>query len=209
VAAALAGVLALVAGFSDGTAYLRWHEFAANQTGNTVLLGLAAYHRDWPTALRVLGSIVSLLLGAAVAAGLRTRFPPVVPLLLEAALLAGASFVEGHGIQLDLVAFAMGVQNQALTTFAGLRLNTSFITGNYAQLGSTFADLAFGKPGTQRGRRVAILVTLVLAYAAGGTAAAFSNARVPHGLLIVAAVVVALACVVHRTRIGIQPASQA
>jgi uncharacterized membrane protein YoaK (UPF0700 family) len=208
-AAALAGVLALVAGFSDGVAYLRWHEFAANQTGNTVLLGLAAYRHDWPTALRVFGSIVSLLLGAGVAAALRTRFPPLVPLLLEAALLAGASFAERHSFQLDLVAFAMGVQNQALTTFAGLRLNTSFITGNYAQLGSTFADLVFGQPGTQRGRRIAILVTLVFAYAVGGASAAFSNERLPHGLLVIAVIVVALACVVHRARVGVQPASQA
>jgi uncharacterized membrane protein YoaK (UPF0700 family) len=202
-------VLALVAGFSDGIAYLRWHEFAANQTGNTVLLGLAAYRHDWPTVLRVLGSIFSLLAGAAVAAALRTRFPPIVPLLLEAALLAIASFVQRHGIQLDIVAFAMGVQNQALTTFAGVKLNTSFITGDYATLGSTLADFALGRAAAQRGRRTAILVTLVLAYAAGGIAAAFSNARQPHGLLIIAAVVAALACVVHRTNAADHPASQA
>ncbi|HTW85423.1 MAG TPA: YoaK family protein [Candidatus Sulfotelmatobacter sp.] len=198
-AAALAAALALVAGFCDGIAYVRWGAFAANQTGNTVLLGIAAYHGDATMIERSLGAIASLAVGATIASLLRTRTSCVVPLSAEAATLAAASFVHGHAVQLDVIAFAMGLQNQAITTFAGVKLNTSFVTGHYTQIGVAIGDMLLGKDRDGAQRRLVILAALVVFYCGGGAAAAWSAARLEHALLLVVPIVLAIAYVARRT----------
>jgi uncharacterized membrane protein YoaK (UPF0700 family) len=205
----LAAALALVAGFADGIAYLRWHLFAANMTGNTVLLGLALIRGDSATILGALAPIASLVLGAAVASAVRDRFGRGIPLLLEALMLAIASLVL-RSVQLEIIAFAMGIQNQAIRTFAGITVNTSFITGDYAQAGTALVDV-LSAPRRARGQRtLAIVSALATAYALGAAAAALLNAKMPHALLLPVPIVLAIAYGVRRGDAGeAQPPSQA
>jgi len=204
----LAAALALVAGFCDGIAYLRWHLFAANMTGNTVLLGLALVRSDGATILRALGPIASLIVGAAVGSAVRDRFGRGVPLLLQALVLAIASFVM-RGIQLEMIAFAMGIQNQAIRTFAGVQVNTSFITGDYAQAGTALVDVLSGARRARGSRTLTIVAALASAYALGAAAAALLNAHMPHALLLPVPIVLAIAYGVRRGATGeAQPESQ-
>jgi uncharacterized membrane protein YoaK (UPF0700 family) len=115
-----------------------------------------------------------------------------------------------RSVQLEIIAFAMGIQNQAIRTFAGITVNTSFITGDYAQAGTALVDV-LSAPRRARGQRtLAIVSALATAYALGAAAAALLNAKMPHALLLPVPIVLAIAYGVRRGDAGeAQPPSQA
>jgi uncharacterized membrane protein YoaK (UPF0700 family) len=197
-AAALAAALAFVAGCCDGIAYVRWHMFAANMTGNTILFGLAVVGGQPATALRTLASIGAFTAGAALATAVKERTSPIVAFVAEALVLAVAAVLHGAGLQLPLIAFAMGIQNPTFSTFAGIRANTSFVTGDYAQFGAAFADLIRRKNVAPSRRTLAVLAALVVAYAVGGGSAALLAAHSPYALIAVVPVVLLIALAVAR-----------
>ncbi len=193
--------LAFVAGFADAVAYLHWHAFGANMTGNTVLFGIALY-RDPPSALVPLTPIVAFFSGSIVARMLLLRFSPVVPLLVEAAVLAAADFGNSYATQLGGIAVAMGIQNLSVSEFSGIQANTSFVTGNYNKLGQALVDLFVPAYRGAALLTLTVLAPLIAGYAAGAVAGAVSELHAGRALLIVTPLVLLIAYGVHRTRSG-------
>ena len=94
-----------------------------------------------------------------------------------------------------MIALAMGVQNASISTFSGVAVNTSFLTGDYSQFGKALADLINVPGGHERVReRLAVLGPLLCAYAVGALCAAFLNA-VAYDILLIIPIVLAIAYV--------------
>jgi uncharacterized membrane protein YoaK (UPF0700 family) len=159
---------ALIGGYADAVGYLRYKAFAGMMTGNTVLMGLAFFHRGGELPAWQYGGLLMLFFATAVVAyrSLR-RVTPGVLLAAEAALILLADLVGAARGIVPLV-IAMGLQNP-LAGRCGVPLNTTFITGDILR----FAE------GVSRHRRngepFAIFGLVWLAYAlgAGLGAAAF------------------------------------
>jgi uncharacterized membrane protein YoaK (UPF0700 family) len=188
--------LGLVAGFADAAGYMRWHAFGANMTGNTIFFAISLY-RDAASALGPLSIIVAFIIGTMFARLLVDRYSPAIGLLFEAALLFASAFSSGYVAQLGLIALAMGAQNASIASFAGVRANTAFITGDYSKLGQALADIVGGNGSEQRWRTIAIIAPLIAAYVVGALAAALGSG-LSLELLIVVPVVVALAYASHQ-----------
>jgi uncharacterized membrane protein YoaK (UPF0700 family) len=125
----LAFVFAAIAGYADAIGYLRFKAFAGMMTGNTVLMGLAFFHRaELPARDYALVLAVFFATACAAYAALRLRCPPLLLLLAEGAALLLAQFFGGHRARFLLV-MAMGLQNP-LASRVGIALNTTFITGD-------------------------------------------------------------------------------
>lgn len=184
-----AAALAFVAGFADAFGYIRWHTFAANMTGNTVLFALDLY-RDPKHAVLPLGLIALFLFGSVVGRSIVDRTSPPFGLATEALLIVAAAFTRGPS-GLTIMAIAMGVQNVSIAQFAGVSANTSFLTGDYSKLGQALADFVFRNGRTQSRRTISILIPLVISYAAGALAGAAAHA-VPFEVLVVLPIVFAL-----------------
>ena len=145
---AVAVGLAMVAGACDGLAYLSLDGlFVANQTGNTVLLGLAIARGDGFATLEYLIAIAAFIIGIAAAALLIERLTRsgvkrilTAVLAAEALLIAlGALIIEIAGGRLSggtaellagaALAMAMGIQTCALQKVGAWAIRTTFVTG--------------------------------------------------------------------------------
>ncbi len=187
--------LALVAGFVDAYGYLGWHVFGANMTGNTVIFAISLY-KDAGRAYLPLMLIALFFTGAIFGRAIMDRFKSHTALYAEAGLLGVASFAPGYAA-LPIISLAMGIQNTALSTFAGVAANTSFLSGDYTKLGQAIADIAVRR-GTDRDRKtVSIIWPLIVTYACGALISAFCN-KIPLRVLFVVPVVIAIAFATHR-----------
>jgi uncharacterized membrane protein YoaK (UPF0700 family) len=190
-----AAMLALVAGFVDAYGYLGWHLFGANMTGNTVIFAISLFSSP-ERAREPLTLIVLFFAGAMLGRLIMDRFSSYTGLYAEAGLLTVAPFVP-HEATLPVISLAMGLQNTALSTFAGVAANTSFLSGDYTKLGQVIADIAVRR-GTEADRQaVAIIWPLIVAYALGALLSASIN-TIPLRLLLVVPVVATLAFATHR-----------
>jgi uncharacterized membrane protein YoaK (UPF0700 family) len=186
--------LAFVAGFADAFAYLRWHAFAANMTGNTVIFAVSLY-RDAGSALVPLMLILVFVAGSILGRAIVTRFAPAIGLFGEAALLIAGAFTRDY-LSLDAISMAMAVQNASIARFAGVRANTSFITGDYNRIGQAIADII--RSGSDESRRtISVLFPVVMAYVGGALASALGSSLSVE-ILVVIPIVLALAFAVQR-----------
>ena len=129
-------LLAVVAGYADAVGFLVFNAFAGAMTGNTVLLGIALASQQFAAAAQSAGIIAAFVVGVAASALLR-RYVPLAALLgFEAAVIVVAALVMPL-VAAAVLAFAMGLQNAAMTHFAGTSLNTVFLTGNLQKLVET------------------------------------------------------------------------
>jgi len=133
--------LCLACGGVDAAGYSEHGIFAANMTGNTVLVGLAVAQRRWVDALDHAMPLAIFFLGAAMARLLLKIFrqSPWIPLLLAAALITLALVTSGN-VSLWLITLAMGLQCTAMTQFAGVTLSTVVITSTMARIAEALAD---------------------------------------------------------------------
>lgn len=114
-------LLCLACGVVDAVGFLEHGIFAANMTGNTVLLGIELAKGAWLQALERALPLVVFFAGAVIARILIVRLGQRrwVALLLEAVLIAGAVFIApGSAAALLVIALAMGVQAAAMTSSA-------------------------------------------------------------------------------------------
>ncbi len=147
-------------------------------TGNTVLMGLAAFHRaDLPAA--DYASVLAIFFVACAAAftALRLRVPPVVLLLAEAAALLAPEFI-GSFWAIAFLVIAMGLQNP-LAQRLGLALSTTFVTGNILRFAEGLVGRTLLSP--ERHAPFAIYGVAWLGYAIGAAlgAAGFATLRWP------------------------------
>ena len=187
--------LALVAGFVDAYGYLGWHVFGANMTGNTIIFAISLYENAERAYLPLM-LITLFFAGAMVGRAIVERFKSHTALYVEAGLLGVASFAPSYAA-LPIISLAMGMQNTALSTFAGVAANTSFLSGDYTKLGQAIADVAVRRGTDRDGKTISIIWPLIVTYAFGALVSAFCN-RIPLRLLFVVPVVIALAFATHR-----------
>jgi uncharacterized membrane protein YoaK (UPF0700 family) len=157
-------LLAIVAGYADAVGFLSFNAFAGAMTGNTVLLGIALATDKLAQAAQSAGIIAAFLMGVAASALLRRHVSLAAILVIEMAAIVVAALVTPP-VAAPVLAFAMGLQNAAMTHFAGLSLNTVFLTGNLQKLVETL--LSRDGRATSEGVAVALLSRLWLAYLSG------------------------------------------
>jgi uncharacterized membrane protein YoaK (UPF0700 family) len=142
VSLAAAVLLTWIAGVVDAIGYLLLaHIYTANMSGNSVALGIAlgqanwsaAAFRFWPVLIYVAGLLTGRLF-LEIGARLGIKRIASAAFLVEAVLLAVATRGIQSYIAIALLAFAMGVQNAALTHFSSISLHTGFVTGTLVKL---------------------------------------------------------------------------
>jgi len=187
--------LAAAAGCVDAASYLGLEQvFTANQTGNTVLLGIAMGEGNGHAVLRssvsVAGFFVGVLIAAVVmrgtSAGWTSRVNVV--LALEAAVLAlMAALWEPLGVLalICVVSAAMGLQSAAAQRIGVPGVTTTFITGTLARVAIRLVDRGDTPP--ERTPALSWLVYLLGAIAGGALSRWTSDAlTVAAGAVLVA-----------------------
>src|SRR5581483_2107231 len=142
-AVAQAGALCLVAGYVDALGYIQYGSvFAANMTGNTVLLAISAAKSDWERVTTYALTLATFLVGGLVSETmLRILRRPGVPLLLSALPLVAVFATGADGrTALALLALGMGLQGAAVSRFHGANLQTVVITGTLLKLTEAGVD---------------------------------------------------------------------
>ena len=191
-------LLAMATGVVDAVGYLQVGIFVANMTGNTVLVGIALGEGQWTSASNRAAALLVFFLGAAAGYVLRRRAGPDCrwPLIAEAfVLVVAATSILPMGAALSLVAFAMGLQAAAVTTFGGVALSTVVVTSSMVRIAEGMVqrispDMTAKAPVGSR-----LLFGTWLAYASGAVVGAivFRWVGSNSGLLLSAALV--MACV--------------
>lgn len=164
-------------------------------TGNTVIFAISLY-ADLKRAYLPLTLIALFFIGAILGRAVTERFKAHTALYAEAGLLCAASFAPGYA-PLPIMSLAMGMQNTALGTFAGVAANTSFLSGDYTKLAQAIAHVMIGRGRDRDRRTMSIIWPLVVAYVFGALVSVF-GAKIPLRLLFVVPVVLALAIATHR-----------
>jgi uncharacterized membrane protein YoaK (UPF0700 family) len=132
-----------VAGIADAIGFMTMGGvFAANMTGNTVLAGIAAAQGRYLSAGNHLATLAAFFAGAMLARLLlRLWQKPALPILIEAAIVAALGFLPLTVEAAVLVlAFAMGVQASAITSFGGISASTVVITSTLARTAEASLD---------------------------------------------------------------------
>jgi uncharacterized membrane protein YoaK (UPF0700 family) len=196
----------LVAGYVEVIAFLDLGGiYPGVMTGNTVQLGLTFARNQW-ARFEILALAVSLFFIGGLVASLIKRHlrQPSLGLLIMAALLLAASVIRLHAhahvpAELAVLALALAIQGETVSTFGGVSLQTIVVTSNILK----FADALVGRYMTglggaalkdqsrHTGLKEVMLPSLAwLSYSigAGGGATAAGLLRVP--LLIPAVVLV-------------------
>ena len=149
--AAIAWTLAAVAGYVDALGFvLLQGVFTSHATGDTAHIGRAVAASNgaavvrfaWPIAMFVAGLFVS---GAITALGKRLRFHSTfgVALGLEAALLFASPVMTGYFPLAAALAGSMGIQTLTVSTVSGLRVYTTYMTGNLAKFAEGATQFLF------------------------------------------------------------------
>jgi uncharacterized membrane protein YoaK (UPF0700 family) len=170
-------------GTVDAVSYLGLgHVFAANMTGNVVLLGFGLAGAGHLPVLAPIVSLAAFLVGAAVAGRIAAQLksadgpPLMLALVLETALVAAAAVLASAAkiapgtaagyVTIALMAFAMGIRNATIRKIALPDLTTTVLT-------MTLTGLAAESPlggGNGKGttRRLAASGALLAGALAGG-----------------------------------------
>jgi uncharacterized membrane protein YoaK (UPF0700 family) len=202
-------------GLVDAASYLGLgHVFAANMTGNIVLLGFGiAGSRGLPVvaplvslAAFLAGAGASVRLGAPLLSGRRRGLSAA--LVIETGLVAGAAIlaagaeprpgtVAGY-LVIALLAFAMGIRNAVVRKVAVPDLTTTVLTMTLTGLAAD-ARL-FGGSGTGTARRSAAVVAMLLGAVVGALLVRSSLA-----LVLAVAAGLGLTTLIHHTAAGPGP----
>ena len=129
--------LCLIAGYVDAIGYIDYaHVFAANMTGNTVLVWVSVADGQWARVTTYAVALAAFLPGALLAEGIkRAGASPMLPLLVSGVPLVGV-YVAGlqDDVALAALAFAMGLQGASVYRFADINVQTVVVTGTILKL---------------------------------------------------------------------------
>ena len=138
---AVAAALAAVAGYVDALGYLLLRGvFTSHATGDTAHIGNALALGDVAEAMRfawpVFMFVAGLFLSAAITAmakkrGFHSSFG--ISLGIEALLLLVSPLIRGYVALAAVLAGSMGIQTLTVTTARGLRIYTTYMTGNLSK----------------------------------------------------------------------------
>lgn len=195
-------LLTMVSGLVDAVAYLGLgHVFAANMTGNVVVLGFAAARAPGFSAVATLTAIGAFVVGALVAGRFGRRMSSRRHLLLtamtiEAALVGAATVLaaSAHPVGsgwirftlITLLALAMGLRNSTVRRLAVPDVVTNVVTGTLTGLAAD-SSLA-GGTNLHAGRRATAVAAMTVGAFVGALLQVHLGATVP--LVVITAVVV-------------------
>jgi len=194
-------LLCSVAGYVDAFGYLEFgHVFAANMTGNTVLLSIAAAEGDWSRVGLYVITLLAFLAGAAIAGLLKHALQrPFVALLLASVLLVAPYLLGVEGAAgLVLLAAAMGLQGAALNRFGTISLQTIVITAAMLRLADGIVGRLWAKrrgAEAKADRDIELTALAWLAYALGGAAGVGGIALSRYSLILPALLLAGLGIV--------------
>jgi uncharacterized membrane protein YoaK (UPF0700 family) len=190
------GVLAFVGGMVNVVGLLGFeHQAVSHLTATTSRLSAAVALRDmstiWPTLRLTLaffgGAMLSgwLIRGTALMLGRRYA----TALLFEAFLLVAAFILLNREDELGmyLCCAACGLQNAMASTYSGAIVRTTHMTGLFTDLGTACGQRLAGTPFDRR--RIALYVTLIGGFAAGGFAGALLFGLLGYATLLLPAVI--------------------
>ncbi|MGP9812566.1 YoaK family protein [Rhodopseudomonas sp. NSM] len=151
---AFATVMTLTAGFLDAVGFTHLAGlYVSFMSGNSTRLGIVIAHGDQEALLPVALVISSFVLGAflgSIVGDVVGRFRTAAILAVEIGLLVSSialiSSVDGYAGLLP-VCVAMGMQNAARETVAGVEIGKGFVTGLLFGLGKALALLVRGHAG--------------------------------------------------------------
>jgi uncharacterized membrane protein YoaK (UPF0700 family) len=175
-----ATALCLVAGYIDALGYIDYGSvFAANMTGNTVLLAISAAKGDTPKAITYVLTIAAFLGGALISEILTRllRRGSIALLLSAIPLIALYATSAGGREALALLAFGMGLQGAAMMRFDGANLQTVVITGTLLKLTEALVNRFIPPEG---GATEGLLSLFFMAWIAYGIGALLSYGAVTH-----------------------------
>jgi uncharacterized membrane protein YoaK (UPF0700 family) len=206
----LVATLCMIAGAIDAIAYILFGKiFIANMTGNTVLFAASVVLRDWSEASLRIGVVLTFLIGIFMAETLlrkltagRERRREMITLAIEFIVLSWLALTPHPDtlriVLLLVLAFAMGMQNNAFQRIGPIKLNTAFITGDLENLGEAIAESQQPDKRAEGRRRSAVFLTTWAAYAVGALLGAYGALHlrekalwIPAGLVAVAAAMLA------------------
>jgi uncharacterized membrane protein YoaK (UPF0700 family) len=208
----LAGYLAFVAGFANASGLILFGAFTSHVTGNVARVSASVARGDMAGAAQA-GALVAVFLLGAVTASLlvetsffrRTSSAYGAALLVQGGLLS-AFVVTNAG---SLLSFAMGMQNSLVTRLSGSVVRTTHLTGVVTDLGIEIARWArwtwsralggrLASPGRNPAARPTptrslLLLTIALAFTAGGILGAIAAPAWGARSMIVPAAAILLA----------------
>ena len=197
---ARAGVLCGVAGYVDAFGYIALgHVFAANMTGNTVLLAIAAVRGELPLATNYILTLAAFLIGAVLAATVkRAHGKAYLPLVLAAAaIVAIPATPVDRMAPLALLAVAMGLQGASLSVFGAISLHTVVVTGTLVRLAESVVDHLWrpaGRDSAPSGRAgLPLYATGWISYAIGAALGAAAIDEMSFPLVVPAVALLAVA----------------
>jgi uncharacterized membrane protein YoaK (UPF0700 family) len=195
--------LTVVAGFLDAYSFTgTTGTFIANQTGNTVLIGVrladGQLGDSWPPVAAVAAFLVGGMLSSLLVTGVEPPKRPARLLASELALLVGylvvvVAAVGTHtgratgGTLLALIvlsALAMGIQTAVIRNVRGTGVSTTFTSGMVAEVGHLMGILMIrGEQRRATEVRASIVAAAVLTYVGGAALGALSADGASWGLL--------------------------
>lgn len=205
----LVGVLCAIAGAVDVIAYILFGKiFIANMTGNTVFFAASVILRNWSEAALRLGVVLAFVAGIFIAQAVlgkitsgRERPRRLLVLAIEFGVLSSLALTPHPDtlriVLLLVLAFALGMQNNAFRRIGPVKLSTAFISGDLENLGEALADSDV--PGKRQEARLrgAVFFTTWIAYLLGaliGAEGALHFAEkalwIPAGFVLLAAALV-------------------
>ena len=176
--------LALLAGYVNVVLLGFFHVPVSHMTGAVSRLGADLATRDATDLAIVAAMIAGFLLGCATS-GLIIGSEDLGPgrrygiaLMVEGALLAASCLLAlgGHRLAVPLAATACGVQNAMATSYHGLVLRTTHVTGIVTDIGLLLGHAIRNRRA--EGWRIAMLTALLAGFLAGAVAGAFAHGEI-------------------------------
>lgn len=225
--------LAFVAGAMNAGGFLAVGQYTSHMTGMVSSIADHLAVNQLPLVLAGLGSVACFTAGAAYSAILinwgrhhRMHSQYAYPLLWEAGLLLAFGLMGGWlevqktaflPVTVMLLCFLMGLQNAIITKISNAEIRTTHMTGIVTDIGIELGKMVYLNSQRESERyhrvradwpRLALLVSLLAAFSAGGLAGAlgfkyvgYSSTLPLAGLLVLLAIVPVMDDVRTRTRV--------
>jgi uncharacterized membrane protein YoaK (UPF0700 family) len=184
-------LLCLVAGFVDAVGYTELGSvFAANMTGNSVLVAIAAARGEGMRVMAYGLTLAAFFSGAIAASALRRATGrPVFSLLAAVAFLLIAAVADvSPDLRLALLAATMGLQAGTISRFGTAQIQTVVVTSTMVRLADQLVERLMPSANPVEPGAIQSHAAAWLAYA-GGAALAIGAERIMRWPLLCAALV--------------------
>jgi uncharacterized membrane protein YoaK (UPF0700 family) len=211
-----AASLALISGYVDSYALVKFGVYASFMTGNTTSAGVHAGEFNWAAARHSLLPIplflLGILAGTLLTQGDRRRALPRLSALVAAMLTVGvaaAYFAWPASLSIVILSFAMGVMNTSVLQVGGQTVGVGYMTGDLNSLAQHIAMGIKSAPVAQaqglwdtHWRRASLLTGLWIAFLSGAVLGAALASRLAVWTLLLPALMLLVLALAERDTIS-------